>query len=78
MNDFTKEELETIYLDMNHTILKYGKENVASFYLQLRDKVEKMIDNYCEHKNSWADVYCEDCKKEMIWEMLPIRRTQGD
>jgi len=49
VNDFTKGELETIYLDMNHSVLKYGKENVAPFYLELRDKVERMIDNYCEH-----------------------------
>ena len=50
MNDFTKEELETIFLDMNHNILKYGKENIDPFYLNLRDKVEVMIDNYCEHE----------------------------
>lgn len=48
MNYFTKEELGSIFLDMNHNILKAGKNNVAPFYLKLRDKVESMIDNYCE------------------------------
>lgn len=50
MNDFTKEELQQIYLDMSHNILLYGKDRVDIFYLQLRDKIESMIDNYCEHK----------------------------
>lgn len=54
MNDFTKDELGTIFLDMNHNILKHGKENVAPFYLKLRDKVESMIDNYCEHPKSYG------------------------
>ena len=65
MNDFTKEELETIFLDMNHSILKYGKENVAPFYLELRDKVEKMIDNYCEHETS-NDGYCPGLYAKVI------------
>lgn len=51
MNQFTKDELGSIYLDMNHNILKYGKDNIAPEYLAFRDKVEKMIDNYCEHNN---------------------------
>jgi len=51
MNDFTKEELKSIYLDMNYNILKAGKNNVDQFYLKLRDKVEAMINNYCEHEN---------------------------
>jgi hypothetical protein len=67
MNDFTKDELETIYLDMNHSVLKYGKENVAPFYLELRDKVEKMIDNYCEHEQcgdgSGLEQVCFKCNK---------------
>lgn len=53
MNQFTKSELETIYLDMNHTILKYGKGNVAKFYLELRDKVEALIDRLnCVHESN--------------------------
>ena len=50
MNDFTKEELKSIYLDMNYNILKAGKNNVDQFYLKLRDKVEAMINNFCEHE----------------------------
>lgn len=64
MNDFTKEELETIFLDMTHNILKYGKENVAPFYLDLRDKVESMIYNYCKHPSTNFDdgiYYCNEC-----------------
>lgn len=52
MNNFTKEELEMICLDMNYNILKYGALNVASEYLDLRDKVESMIDNYGDDHNN--------------------------
>lgn len=73
MNDFTKEELNIIYLDM--TI--YAKKNVpplkeASSHLDLKNKIQSLIDNYCEHE--WENIccqctldkiYCHKCKKDM-------------
>ena len=50
MNDFTKSELAIIHLavvrDMNQFahILK-----TSPSMIELRDKLEAMIDNYCEH-----------------------------
>lgn len=49
MNDFTKDELQIIHLDMctyvqQNKILKESPSHKA-----LRDKVEAMIDKYCEH-----------------------------
>lgn len=73
MNDFTKDELGSIFLDMNHNILKAGKNNVAPFYLKLRNKVESMIDNYCEHtetkQNSEVDyiLCCSKCDAFKGW-----------
>lgn len=65
MNDFTKEELKSIYLDMNYNILKAGKNNVDQFYLKLRDKVEAMINNFCEHTYVFRchddTIYCPKC-----------------
>lgn len=63
MNDFTKEELENI--------LNGNVELYPSTYQALRDKVQIMIDNYCEH--SWvfsfsangSCVKCVKCNKEI-------------
>ena len=53
MNDFTKDELNIIYLDM--TI--YAKRNTPPLkespsHLDLRNKIQSMIDNYCDHKGA--------------------------
>lgn len=71
MNDFTKDELDSIFLDMNHNILKAGKNNVAPFYLKLRDKVESMIDNYCDHRYVFRRcydkvIYCPKCGRSKL------------
>lgn len=73
MNDFTKDELESIYLDMNYNILKAGKNNVDQFYLKLRDKVEAMINNFCEHEKicfyfiEKQNLAVEQCVKCQVW-----------
>jgi len=64
MNDFTKEELLIIHLDMctyveQNKILKESPSHRA-----LRDKVESMIDNYCEHKIV-INTECPMCGSEM-------------
>lgn len=54
VNDFTKEELQIILLDMDTYINKAVILKVPKHHLELRDKVESMIDNYdkpCEHKH---------------------------
>lgn len=49
MNEFTKEELGIILLEMNISINRNGGIlKIAESYIDLRDKVESMIDNYCE------------------------------
>lgn len=61
MNDFTKEELETIENRLQRTQLISNDPLV--------NKVQSMIDNYCEHeKTEWvrdAMLVCENCRKEM-------------
>lgn len=60
MNDFTKEELENIYScvsDLSHGALCDEDQ-------ELLDKIQSMIDNYCEHKPiKEAYVYVEVCEK---------------
>jgi hypothetical protein len=52
MNDFTKEELQIILLEINININRHkGLLTVAPSYQALKDKIESMIDNYCEHEN---------------------------
>lgn len=66
MNDFTKEELQIILLDMdtyiniNKSILKESPSHG-----QLRLKIQSMIDNYCEHEwRCWDDEYnTKECLK---------------
>lgn len=70
MNDFTKEELQIIHLDICVYINKSKITNVPQNHLDLRDKVNSMIENYCEHKwentccGCWvANICCIKCKK---------------
>ncbi len=67
MNDFTKEELEELKRccnwvinckDTHYTTITYG----------LPEKIQSMIDNYCEHEwrkgvHLFNDVYCTKCSK---------------
>jgi len=69
MNDFTKSELSIIHLavvrDMNQFahILK-----TSPSMIELRDKLEAMIDNYCDHSEEYEDfnyspMRCKECKE---------------
>ncbi len=64
MNDFTKEELENI-LNGNVTLYPHTHCNLVN-------KIQSMIDNYCEHE--WENIccqcaldkiYCHKCEKDM-------------
>ena len=39
MNDFTKEELQIIWLSI-----------AANYFPELKNKIQSIIDNYCEHE----------------------------
>ena len=52
MNKFTKEELERICQFFNIAIEDY-KEPDSTY--ELRNKIQSMIDNYCEHENENRD-----------------------
>jgi hypothetical protein len=72
MNDFTEEELNIIHLDMctyveRNKILKESPSHKA-----LREKVEVMMDNYCQH-NLYVNIHpdgttvrCGKCNLNMI------------
>ena len=62
MNDFTKEEL----FDLKYAIEKMREpgKDILGFY-KLRDKIQSMIDNYCEHdhKSYYEHVPVYECTK---------------
>lgn len=54
MNEFTKEELFMLL-----------EETEGGIYVELRKKIQSMIDNYCEHE--WINAtYCEKCNKGIL------------
>lgn len=74
MNDFTKEELQIIHLDMTIYAKKTHLLKESPSHQALRDKVQSMIDNYCEHEfiattdpkdwnknEAYAIVLCRKC-----------------
>jgi hypothetical protein len=80
MNDFTKDELQIMYLDMTfyYQSTKILKESPK--HLELREKIQKMIDSYCDPEKTTGWVYvrpdievisiCESCKEFVKRNML--------
>jgi hypothetical protein len=72
MNDFTYDELNIILLEMNiiiHRTTKQGIMKISPIFFELRDKVQRMIDSYCDHEWScWDDVHntreCTKCNEK--------------
>ncbi len=62
MNDFTKEELKELNNGLGWAISEGGDCNLTHL---LRDKLQNMIDNYCEHE--WINAtYCEKCNRGIL------------
>lgn len=69
MNDFTKDELIKIYNFIERN--KQDSYDDMQFKI-IEDKLQRMIDNYCEHE--WENIccqctldkiYCHKCEKDM-------------
>lgn len=56
MNDFTKEELGQIH-EILVDVCRQWKEPDSTY--ELRDKIQSMIDNYCE-QHTWIESYNAD------------------
>ena len=50
MNEFTKDELQIILLDMDTYIRQNKILKESPIHKELRLKIQAMIDNYCEHE----------------------------
>lgn len=67
MNDFTKDELEKL-LSWADVYTEFGRSWTTKLQMPLIDKIQSMIDNYCEHHwrkgvHLFNDIYCTKCKK---------------
>lgn len=69
MNYFTKDELKDLLSVLNESIAEGTQPECVHF---LRDKIQSMLDNYCEHE--WENIccqctmdkiYCHKCEKDM-------------
>ncbi len=65
MNDFTKEELQIIHLDICVYLNKSTLLQPPQHHIDLRDKVAEMIDNYCDHEKGGIEhiEFMDICKK---------------
>ena len=67
MNDFNIEELQIIHLDMTAYIHRTTILAESSSHKALREKIQAMINNYCEHKETEMDcdggisLICKKC-----------------
>ncbi len=62
MNDFTKEELELIFECVDADFYKTNWSR--NMYEVLINKIQCMIDNYCEH--DWENICCQ-CEMDNIY-----------
>lgn len=67
MNNFTKKELITLSLCMNDHVVFTQRKLPPSFY-RLKNKLQSMIDNYCDHKFEQTDIesfefHCIKCEE---------------
>lgn len=68
--NLTKDELQIILLDMDINIKNAPPLRPSPIYIELRNKVESMINNYCEHhwQHGGADcIVCTKCEKEIFY-----------
>ena len=54
MNDFTKEELIILNLDLETRIANAKLLRVPDHVVKLKDKIKSKIDNYCDHESEKA------------------------
>ena len=69
MNDFTKEELLQIQFDVNNGDQLYDEKFSGNSCDILIEKIQFMIDNYCEHEWEYKrqgsivlGIYCLKCR----------------
>ena len=65
MNEFTKEELKIIQWEINTAVNKLDMATLSSKkHSELNEKIQSMIDNYCEHEEKhkeWLSYQCDKC-----------------
>jgi hypothetical protein len=63
MNEFTKEELNDLWCGLGWLIEARAYHKHKPIY-DLRQKIQSMIDNYCEHEDGGEiDIFVDVCRK---------------
>ncbi len=72
MNDLTQTELRIIWMDMQFYASQSKPMNESPSHRELREKIEDMIENYCEHELvnyccgcNLENVHCVKCEKDL-------------
>jgi hypothetical protein len=67
MNEFTKEELQSILWTFKYVTDDPGWRSTIGWDDKLQTKIQSMIDSYCEHvwnhKHESGFVVCDKCEK---------------
>ena len=68
MNDFTKEELDYIYHSILHNELEHHlEEDLPQYATIMLEKIQSMIDNYCEHQpEPYPEICCVKCQRTLL------------
>lgn len=75
MNDFTKEELEDLYAAIRYCYKQHidlpSDTDIERFSYCLMEKIDFLIDNYCDHE--WEEftirnIRCKKCEKDIWYE----------
>ncbi len=70
MNEFTKEELQYLHETLRW-ITEDFKEPDSTY--ELRDKIQSLIDNYCEHEHDKEEfLRCLKCSNENCNKILGV------
>lgn len=78
MNDFTKEDLESI-ANWGEVYTEFGNSWADKTERPLINKIKSMVDNYCEHEKMEfdGDVYgysCKKCEKQFTGQVVDADR----
>jgi hypothetical protein len=60
MNDFTKEELQDM-INWGEVYTEFGNGWTDKMHRPIINKLQSLINNYCEHTNSNISFTCDDC-----------------
>lgn len=75
MNDFTKEELEHLYQMASDACGDYNEPDLT---YKVRDKIQSLIENYCEHEWTFLRYIDDDGGYSVCFKCKKRRGVEND